>query len=463
MSPANRRKCQVPGCNSGEGGEPYTTFEGLATQDSVLRDLELHVTMVHASNKSTGRHAGEESRPEKFPRPEICEPASDTDWGYFLASWQSYKRSTKIDGQIACDQLWHCPSDTLKKKVYDSGVRPTDSEEAILAGIKRLCVKAHNNMVNILHFQELYQGKDQSVSEFAANLNGAAGICDFTVTCECSKEISYSEKMQAFQLVRGIYDTEIQEKLLAEAASKNLSLSDLVKLSEAIESGKRSSGVLTKSGGINKLSLTKKLNNNSNKRKCAYCGDAWHQGQNWRKLCKGLSSTCRNCNKYGHLAAVCRNVKEPKEANSLEESNPETPSPPQEGETASMGFLYQLTGEVVTLSHVGVNRFGKWARMKVDEHPEVEITIQADISGYEDLNLKSLAPATNHPTKQQALVDTGAQMVVIDLNTVYAMGLNKKNLIPVGMKIKVANTGGMKLLGGVLVEIKGLDMNGTQR
>ena len=54
-------------------------------------------------------------------------------------------------------------------------------------------------------------------------------------------------------------------------------------------------------------------------------------------------------------------------------------------------------------------------------------------------------------------------MVVIDLNTVYAMGLNKKNLIPVGMKIKVANTGGLKLLVGVLVEIRGLDMNGIQR
>ena len=54
-------------------------------------------------------------------------------------------------------------------------------------------------------------------------------------------------------------------------------------------------------------------------------------------------------------------------------------------------------------------------------------------------------------------------MVVMGLNNVYAMGLNKKNLIPVGMKIKVANTGGMKLLGGVFDEISGFDGKGNQR
>ena len=37
-------------------------------------------------------------------------------------------------------------------------------------------------------------------------------------------------------------------------------------------------------------------------------------------------------------------------------------------------------------------------------------------------------------------VDTGAQVVVVDMKALYSMGLGKKHIIPVGMKIKAANT-----------------------
>ena len=151
MSPATRRTCQYPGCEFGESGAPYITLEGLSTQDSVLKDLELHITMAHASPRSGGAGreahvAGGEVKPDKFPRPEISDPATDTDWQYFVASWESYKRATKLAGQAACDQLWHCPTSSLKKKILDSGVRPTNTEAQIMAGIKRLTVKAHNSI-----------------------------------------------------------------------------------------------------------------------------------------------------------------------------------------------------------------------------------------------------------------------------------------------------------------------------
>jgi hypothetical protein len=113
------------------------------------------------------REAASDVKPDKFPRPEISDPATDTDWQYFEASWASYKRATKISGQSACDQLWHCPTESLKKKVFDSGIRPTMTEEQILAGIKRLSVKAHNNMINIVQFQSLCQERDELVPQFA--------------------------------------------------------------------------------------------------------------------------------------------------------------------------------------------------------------------------------------------------------------------------------------------------------
>ena len=96
------------------------TLEGLSTQEAVLKDLELHLAMVHGFgqvNSGAQRPPNSDIRPDKFPRPQIDDPTTDTDWEYFCASWDSYKRATKVTGQDACDQLWHCPSDSLKKKV----------------------------------------------------------------------------------------------------------------------------------------------------------------------------------------------------------------------------------------------------------------------------------------------------------------------------------------------------------
>ena len=89
--------------------------------------------------------------------------------------------------------------------------------------------------------------------------------------------------------------------------------------------------------------------------------------------------------------------------------------------------------------------------------------MQPDLDGYNELNLYPRPPENCRTTVSKSLVDTGAQMVVIDLKTVYSMGLAKKNLIPVGMKIKAANTGGLKLLGGVLVRIMGKSQDGAEK
>ena len=320
-------------------------------------------------------------------------------------------------------------------------------------------------MINIVHFQSLCQESDELVPQFAARLNGGAAICDFTVVCNCEESVSYSKAMQSFQLIRGLYDTEIQERILAEAANREITLADIVKLSEAIESGKRSSGVLSKSGGLNRISEDVER---KQKRNCAYCGGPWHEGSSWRKTCKGTTSTCSTCSRKGHLSgtAVCRrgNKKE-KETNSLDANDPQTPTPAQQGETDRMnlGFFCTLTAGINQLSHVGIDKFGKWAKIRVEDHPEVVVEIKPDVDGYDELDLQPRPPQKHKATSTKSLVDTGAQMVVVDVRTVYAMGLSRKHIIPVGMTIKAANTGGLKLLGGVLVRISGKDQQGNER
>ena len=53
-------------------------------------------------------------------------------------------------------------------------------------------------------------------------------------------------------------------------------------------------------------------------------------------------------------------------------------------------------------------------------------------------------------------------MVVIGLKHLYGMGLSKKDLVPVNMKIKAANSGGLELLGGVFMKITGYSSSGRK-
>ena len=110
-----------------------------------------------------------------------------------------------------------------------------------------------------------------------------------------------------------------------------------MKLCEAMESGKRSSGALTRAGALNRMYTEKGAGDP--KKKCAFCGEHWHPGPKWRSNCKASSTTCNECGKRGHLGKACRSKKS---NNILEEAT--APQPEIEVENAAMGFLFKLDG-----------------------------------------------------------------------------------------------------------------------
>ena len=77
------------------------------------------------------------------------------------------------------------------------------------------------------------------------------------------------------RLIRGLHNSEIQEKLLAETVNKKVNLADLIKFAEAIELSKRSSNELLNKGSFNKLSQGKVQKNQKSEfseKKCSFCG-----------------------------------------------------------------------------------------------------------------------------------------------------------------------------------------------
>ena len=60
-----RRQCKYPWCYFGEDGKPYETQEGLVSQDSVLKDMELHLIMAHTVHGEPVSEAPSEVHPDK--------------------------------------------------------------------------------------------------------------------------------------------------------------------------------------------------------------------------------------------------------------------------------------------------------------------------------------------------------------------------------------------------------------
>jgi hypothetical protein len=125
--------------------------------------------------------------------------------------------------------------------------------------MKRLAIRAQNKMVNIVDFLSMGQDTEEPIAMFLARLRGQAKICEFTVECSSTSGTtvnSYTDKMVSHQLVRGMEDITIQEKVLALAATQtDLDLKKITEFVEAQEQGTRSSKMLVHGvGNLNRIS-----------------------------------------------------------------------------------------------------------------------------------------------------------------------------------------------------------------
>ena len=201
MAPA---KCPVPTCE-------YKTPASLPNYDTVYRDLDLHTRYAHhdlqvaqpQQQHPGGAGGGGLPKPDRLPRPTTGEGSTDSDWVYFTDQWERYKRSTKLDGQNAVDQLWACCSEELARAVYDSGVKNSSDEASLLTAIKKLSVRAQNKLVNVVTFLGLAQDRDETIGSFAARLCGQATVCNFETDYSlsaCHNKTSYMNEMVSHQL-----------------------------------------------------------------------------------------------------------------------------------------------------------------------------------------------------------------------------------------------------------------------
>ena len=314
MAPALRRQCQLEGCN-------YVTVEGLATQDAVLKDLELHLEFHKLNLRKTESVVAVEKKKknvaEKLVRPIIDEHASESDWEFFLMKWKIYVAAAGLEDQELVFQLWNCPTDVLQRQMHDLGYKVTSSEDDLLQAIKKLAVKKHNNVVKVIEFLSVIQTEGENISSLSSRISGKARLCDFTIVCtnlceqcetNCGGKIDFTSRMEAFQMIRSLLDAEMQEKILGETLERDLTFEEIVKLAQNIESAKLSSGLIMKTGPeANKIS--EENTKTPEYERCGHCGSR-HQGdggqESREKFCWAWKLSCNKCGTKGHIAKVCK-------------------------------------------------------------------------------------------------------------------------------------------------------------
>ena len=463
--------CEVPGCE-------YRTRTGLTSFDQQFTAIRLHITMAHpelsANLDQPAAGAQSTAKAEKLSRPNLSEEITEVEWNFFLSEWRRYKRSTGLTGQSCVDQLWACATDSLKRNCHQSGATDTTTENQLLEVMKRLAIKAQNKMVNVVQFLTLAQDTDEPVTQFISRLKGQADVCDFEVECPkegCDTKVSYSDNMVSHQLVRGLEDNSIQEKVLALAATKkDLDLKQITEFVIAQETGTRSSKILESGANIGKLSDYQRGRANtlpgrlpgdrpgggdtSTREKCLYCGKPGHGVRPDRKVreehCKAWGAQCDSCGITGHFKSVCRKKGSAKKVKATDADS-----------TEDSGLVFSMFSSptkrrhvrrgLKTLSHIAVNKFGEWVETKPDPHPVVIVGVSVSSDSYEQLDIPE--PGKHQPTNVQAVADTGAMVMVGGMNLIHQLRVKKHELIPVSYSIGGVGNGQLELVGGLLVNV----------
>ena len=81
-------------------------------------------------------------------------------------------------------------SHDLKQKLFDVTNGRVKSEEEFLREIKKLVVKARNQIVRLVKFMRLAQKSDKDIKSWCSRVTGMPGQCDFRVHCSCQVWVS---------------------------------------------------------------------------------------------------------------------------------------------------------------------------------------------------------------------------------------------------------------------------------
>lgn len=150
-----------------------------------------------------------------------------------------------------------------------------------------------NELMERHRFRQRRQLPGEPFEAYAAALRELAASCDFG---------DQMEKAVRDQLLEGSTSQQIRERLLFEGTS--LTLSRAVELGKHIEQTRHELKELSADSVVQRIVDKPERRSASGFSACYRCGSTEHRAN--ARECRAKKVKCRNCNKVGHFASVCR-------------------------------------------------------------------------------------------------------------------------------------------------------------
>ena len=472
--------CSAPDC--------ATTFQENLDATVLLALIEIHSRTAHQTTAPT--HSQPTVKAEKVKRPTLTSSGTSEEFIYFQQRWSMYKVATKLEGQDVIFQLLECCDEPLRKDLTRThGDVAGETEQTVLGFIKTFAVRPENKMVARVQLEQIRQDREEPVRAFCARLRGQAGVCQFTIKCECGKVVDYSEEMIRDRLIRGLDDEDIKLDVLGQA-NQEMSLPDTLQLVETKESGKRSANRLDGTTTATMNSTYKRQNNmppqqrpnnsrpsfpNNSRpsleqrdsqyqqtekfasRPCTHCGQTGHASYLRERIkhCSAYNKQCRKCGIHHHHHSVCRrpSQKAPSHQNAMnQDDSTYTYNSPCATDDVQVS--------AITLDHhVYDNLCNTWTRRRSDPQPTINVSVSFQPSDAPDLHLQSSVTASPS-VSYHAMADTGCQSCLSGVDLLRKLHLNNSDLHPVSMSMTAANDKRINIIGALPLRITGISPSG---
>ena len=319
MAPPPQQRCTAPECT-------FETPANMPTWDLVMNSLNQHTTVAHPTPaRVPGQPQAVRPKPAPVQRPEVDLGTTESEWNFFKAEFERYKRTTGIAGQTVIDELWHCQTKQLRVLLQsDSLINSLDTEQKLLDKLKSLAVTTLHSAVHLIALRDLEQGPTENIRAFIARARATASNCGLSKACSsCQTEVSFVEETLFGVVLAGLHDGNIQQKILSLAAMKTITtLEQLVTYVAAEESGRSERGQL---GTSNTLAAFRPKSAFKSRKasqadpepirrqpapsKCPNCGGNVHGSGSYAdrlKMCPAQGKTCNKCKKMNHISQVCK-------------------------------------------------------------------------------------------------------------------------------------------------------------
>ena len=472
MPPPNPMSCSYPECG-------YSTPVNIPSFELVIKSLDIHVRTAHGNEK-----VEQNGKVEKLKRPQISANMSEGDWTFFLHKWTRYVRQAHLREQQQVDELWACLDTDLERLAFNDGLNDNSSEE-LLKAIKKLAVTVLHPSVHVVNLHQLKQLEGETVKAFSAKVKGVAGNCNLTKKCPsagCSENVSFVEETCFHVVMSGIADSDMKEKILTQAMLGVVKdLPSLLSYASAEESSRIKENT-REIGAFHKKSAYKSKNG-----KCSFCGQAAHGIDNKfrRDQCKAFGKKCTKCGKQNHWASVCRSQK----AAAIQPAQQQDGSPSDESdnEPSISGFISsiiqqfkvstpesavpvlqavrsKISSPVNTLPvpHYVFDTYSeKWLKKQPKPSPTLTVSVSIDRNAYKQLKLNmpdlTKKPGAGHSRDRTATMDTGAQLTVVNVSELNALGIKLNSIFPLATTVNTVTKGSIDLVGGIFLRFSVCD------